>query len=260
MSEPAYAPDPRPFRRCTNAVGMIWRVDGGWNKSVPPRIFKAERPRSRNLIYVSAGDRETFGSYAIDRLTDYFDVAIFYYGRSAMRKTRLQEGATLFSVGRGAKFNSLRQLLSLIPGLFEAYETVWVCDDDVVPIAGDFRMVVDMLRTFNLQVIWIVGLRRGVDRWRTRHAAAARWIRRRPCAPAMYRCRIGALCHDDRRDSHDGASGRQIRFCPHAPIAPDRGAEFATHEGGEHCGEVLRRSRPLGSAGVIRRRQSAVRR
>ena len=87
---------------------------------MPPRILKAERPRSRNLIYVSAGDRETFASYAIDRLTDYFDVAIFYYGRSAMRKTRLQEGATLFSVGRGAKFNSLRQLLSLIPGLFEA--------------------------------------------------------------------------------------------------------------------------------------------
>jgi hypothetical protein len=132
---------------------MIWCIDSGWNKSVPPTILKAERPRSRNLIYISAGDRETFASYAIHRLSDHFDVAVFYYGRSAVRKTRLQEGATLFSVGRGAKFNSLKQLVTQTPGLLEAYETVWVCDDDVVPLAGDVRMVPDLLLRFNLRVI-----------------------------------------------------------------------------------------------------------
>lgn len=117
------------------------------------RILKAQKSVHKDLIFVSAGDRETFASYALDHLTECFDIAIFYYGRSAARKSRLKEAATFFSIGMGTKFNSLKKLIALSPGMLEPYETVWMCDDDLVPLAGEIRTVPEALRAFSLSVV-----------------------------------------------------------------------------------------------------------
>ncbi len=117
------------------------------------RILKAEQSRNSNLIFVSAGDRETFATYASSYLADRFDVAIFFYGRSKARKSRLEQAATMFSIGKGTKFNSLKQWLSLAPHMLDPYETVWMCDDDVIPVSGDIRSVPEALRAFNMSVV-----------------------------------------------------------------------------------------------------------
>jgi len=116
-------------------------------------ITKIQKPENRNLIFISAGDCETFAKYASMHLTGYFDLAVFYYGGNERKAKDLSDASTIFAAGVGTKFNSLKCMHEKIPGLLHSYETVWVCDDDLVPVKGNFIDVPDILNRFHLKVI-----------------------------------------------------------------------------------------------------------
>lgn len=105
------------------------------------------------MIFISAGDNETFAKYASTYLTGHFDLAIFYYGGNKKKANDLSNVSSIFAVGVGTKFNSLKCMHEKIPDLLHSYETVWVCDDDLVPVKGNIINVPDILKRFHLKVI-----------------------------------------------------------------------------------------------------------
>jgi hypothetical protein len=108
---------------------------------------------NRNLIYISAGDREVFASYAINNLVDYFDVGIFYYGEDQKKIEKLAESASFFTVGKGTKFNSFKLLTQDTPEIFDRYDTIWLCDDDLIVVKGDLRAAPKILKKYNLKIL-----------------------------------------------------------------------------------------------------------
>jgi hypothetical protein len=117
--------------------------------------------RKPHAIFVSAGDRETFASFALDRLAEDFDILIFYYGTSAAKRSRFSRDATLFAAGAGSKFNALKEIQRQIPALLPSYRTVWVCDDDVQPEYGDVRMLPAISIAFGIKVLSPAHSRKG---------------------------------------------------------------------------------------------------
>ncbi len=106
----------------------------------------------KDLIYISAGDRETFATYAADNLSARFDIAIFFYGKDQRRAASLEKQASIFAVGSGTKFNSYKMMLEKYPALAE-YESVWICDDDIIPSSSEIVNLPTLLKKFNLKVI-----------------------------------------------------------------------------------------------------------
>ena len=100
------------------------------------------RPQQkRHAIFISAGDRETFASHALDSLTDTFDVLIFQYGISPAKRERFERDSIFFASGSGTKFNALKEIFTRHRDLLLRYDTVWACDDDLVPETGDLRLL-----------------------------------------------------------------------------------------------------------------------
>jgi len=108
---------------------------------------------NRNLIYISAGDRETFASYVISNLLDYFDVGIFYYGGDHKKIERLAEFSSFFTVGKGTKFNSFQQFAQNNPEIYDLYDTIWLCDDDLIVVKGDLCVIPKILKEYNLKIL-----------------------------------------------------------------------------------------------------------
>jgi hypothetical protein len=116
-------------------------------------ITKFQKPENKNLIFISVGDRETFASFASNNLIMDFDLAFFYYGKNQEKANHLRQSATIFAVGAGTKFNSLKCLHEKLPDLIKSYDTVWVCDDDPFPVQGNIKDVPDILKKFHLKVL-----------------------------------------------------------------------------------------------------------
>lgn len=116
-------------------------------------VKKCERRKSDHLIFVSAGNRETFASYAMKHLSDRYDVAVFYYGAEGGKERELMDGVRIFATGEGTKFNALKGLHQSCPELLRGYKSVWVCDDDLVPLPGGVDLLFALIGNFGLKVL-----------------------------------------------------------------------------------------------------------
>jgi len=103
-------------------------------------------PRSRNLVFTSAGDRSNVPLWLRGRRRD-FDLCVIYYGE---RPTSLRSLADFFGVHAGTKFQNLHYCYSCWPELFARYEAVMVMDDDIVIDAAALTRLFDIRREFDL--------------------------------------------------------------------------------------------------------------
>lgn len=103
------------------------------------KILSVRPASNKHAIFVSAGERETFASYALRHLTDTFDVLVFSYARGDATKSSAWQGATVLAAGSGTKFNALQSLFHQYPDALTNYQTIWVCDDDLILENGDYR-------------------------------------------------------------------------------------------------------------------------
>jgi len=83
-------------------------------------------PTKRHAIFIAAGDKETFASYALQNLAAYFDILIFFYGDDAKVRAGLERNARFLAVGSATKFNALKSL-DAASGIVARYRTIWVC-------------------------------------------------------------------------------------------------------------------------------------
>ncbi|WP_374587391.1 hypothetical protein [Ideonella dechloratans] len=108
---------------------------------------------NRDAIFVSAGDREVFASFAIDRLSSRFDVLVNYYGDDVALGARLQERASYFQARKTTKFKGLKELYQSDPERVRTYRSVWVCDDDLILESGEVDALVSALVAFRADAV-----------------------------------------------------------------------------------------------------------
>jgi hypothetical protein len=155
------------------------------------QTIRAQQPRSRNLVFTSAGDRSNVRRWLRGRRRE-FDLWINYYGE---RPAALRSLADIYSVNKGTKFQNLHYCYSRWPELFASYEAVMVMDDDII-IDGDA-----LTRLFELQ--------RELDLWALQPAFRIRgklsWniTRVQPTTRLRYTNFIEMTCPLFRRDKLD---------------------------------------------------------
>ena len=124
-------------------------------------ILSIRPQRNRHAIFISAGDRESFASLALERLSRDFDVLIFQYGSDVEARAKYLERADLVATGRGTKFSNLQDIFRTAPAAIERYSTIWVCDDDLEPEWGDLRLLPAICEDFHLKVVSPAHSRKG---------------------------------------------------------------------------------------------------
>jgi Protein of unknown function (DUF707) len=86
----------------------------------------------RFCIFVSAGDRHAIDSWLGEESARGWDLIVAYYGDRGDEFARLAAIATRAFRTKGGKFQNLRRVLALAPDILDAYDYVWICDDDMV--------------------------------------------------------------------------------------------------------------------------------
>lgn len=102
-------------------------------------------------IYVSAGNNDTFGKYAIKNLQKYCDVIINYYGSNLKDRTFFKSNANKFSNLYTTKFISLKANYYLLN--INSYDYVYVFDDDCELISGNILDLHIIMSRYNLALM-----------------------------------------------------------------------------------------------------------
>ena len=90
-------------------------------------ISATSEPRSRNLVFTSAGDRSNLRGWLEGRRD--FDLWVAYYG--AVRDTYREE-SDFYVAHKGSKFQNLHYCYQRWPDVFKHYDAVMVMDDDIL--------------------------------------------------------------------------------------------------------------------------------
>jgi hypothetical protein len=105
----------------------------------------------KNCVFVSAGDNERFASYAIDKLSNRYDIIVNHYGDDLEKRSRLTEGSTALVTMKMTKFMSLKRCYDrLIKG---RYEWVAVFDDDAMFTSGSLDELIDIGTRYDLDIV-----------------------------------------------------------------------------------------------------------
>ncbi len=104
----------------------------------------------KNCIFISAGDKERFASWAIENLADDFDIIINYYGNNELKLNNFKEKTNTISI-KSTKFISLKQIYDKF--IKNKYNWVSVFDDDAKFVSGSMQELVYYAERFNLDII-----------------------------------------------------------------------------------------------------------
>jgi hypothetical protein len=103
-------------------------------------------PRSRNLVFTSAGDRSNVRSWLRGPRRD-FDLWVVYYGE---RAGTLQRHADLYVARQGTKFQNLHYCYAHWPELLAQYSAVMVMDDDIIINADGLTRLFEIRQELDL--------------------------------------------------------------------------------------------------------------
>jgi hypothetical protein len=148
-------------------------------------------PRSRNLVFTSAGDRSNVPLWLRGRHRN-FDLFVIHYGESP---EALRSVADFFSVHSGTKFQNLHYCYSSWPELFSSYDAVMVMDDDIIIGADALTRLFDIRRELDLWALQPAFRVSGKISWDI--------TRVRPTARLRYTNFIEMTCPLFRRDKLD---------------------------------------------------------
>lgn len=101
-------------------------------------------------MFVSAGDKERFASYATEILSGY-DVVVNYYGADEEKSRKLKSSSSRFTSLNTTKFIALKSLYDEL--IRDRYEWVAVFDDDAKFLSGTMDELVDAGMKFGLDVV-----------------------------------------------------------------------------------------------------------
>lgn len=88
--------------------------------------------RRRYCVFTSAGDRNNLAGWFHAAAARDWDLVAVFYGDDPEKREEVRMLADKFFVRKGSKFQNLKSLFDEHPGLFEEYDYVMVCDDDII--------------------------------------------------------------------------------------------------------------------------------
>ena len=65
----------------------------------------------------------------------------------------LKKASNVFALGKNTKFNALQFINQSIPGYLNHYQSIWVCDDDIIIDPAQACQLPDIIRNFGLSVL-----------------------------------------------------------------------------------------------------------
>lgn len=104
--------------------------------------------RSRNLVFTSSGDRSNVVQWLAPR--GDFDLWVAYYGDLDFP---LKAQCQYFSARKGSKFQNLKAAFESDPSIFNAYDAIFVPDDDLEISDPDIESLFGLLEKYALTVL-----------------------------------------------------------------------------------------------------------
>jgi hypothetical protein len=104
-----------------------------------------------SAIYISSGNNDTFGKYAIKKYSQYCDIIINYYGSNGADLNFFKTHAKRFSKLNTTKFISLKENYHKLH--INKYDCVYVFDDDCIPVQGNLLDLYKILINYSLALI-----------------------------------------------------------------------------------------------------------
>jgi hypothetical protein len=109
--------------------------------------LKIGKPRSRYLIYTSAGDYANFNPWLRGKRD--FDLWVTYYGKQG---SRYKEIADFYNIHEGSKWQNLLYVYRQWPDILQHYEAVLVMDDDILITTASINRLFAIRKQYDL---WI---------------------------------------------------------------------------------------------------------
>jgi hypothetical protein len=112
-------------------------------------LLKAlEKPRSKYLVYTSAGDNSNVVQWV--RGPRSFDLWITYYGD---HPPRLIEYGDYYNARKGAKYQNLHYVYQTWPALLETYSAIFLLDDDIIIRTSSINRLFKLREQFDYWVL-----------------------------------------------------------------------------------------------------------
>lgn len=104
-------------------------------------------------IFLCVGDREVFGSYAIDHLLNYNDIIVNYFGKNDEKINTFKKHSIYFQHKFGTKFLALKDIVSRDPDILNQYKYLVCWDDDATIKNGSISQLIDLMEQYSLKII-----------------------------------------------------------------------------------------------------------
>lgn len=106
------------------------------------------RPRSKNLVFTSAGDRSNVGRWLTGARN--FDLWVVYYGNL---QDSFRNQAEYYFRRKGSKFQNLHYCYARWKEIFEQYDSIMVMDDDILIGTAGLNRLFDLRKELDLWVL-----------------------------------------------------------------------------------------------------------
>jgi hypothetical protein len=107
---------------------------------------------ARWCIFTSAGDLNNILSWGPDTPSKPWDLIISFYGDDATEFERLRAVSDVIVRSKGGKFQNLKKLFDKQPGLFDRYNFILVCDDDIHITFAQITRLFELSETYDFWV------------------------------------------------------------------------------------------------------------
>jgi hypothetical protein len=113
-----------------------------------PPLKALEQPRSRHLVYTSAGENANVLQWV--RGSRSFDLWITYYGDRPMS---LVQQADYYNARKGAKYQNFHHVYQTWPLLLQKYDAIFLLDDDIIIDTPSINRLFEFREQFDYWVL-----------------------------------------------------------------------------------------------------------
>lgn len=107
-----------------------------------------DKPKSRNLVFTSAGDKANIDFWL--KGSRNFDLWVSYYGNE---KNRYQDLSDFYISKKGAKFPNLQYVYQHWEDILNHYEAILVLDDDIIINGSEISRLFEIQKQYDLWVL-----------------------------------------------------------------------------------------------------------
>lgn len=106
---------------------------------------------SKNLLFTSAGDNTLFHKLWVSNEQNY-DIAVIYYGKSAVKFKKYTNKVKYCERRQGSKFQNFYYFYHKYPEVIKAYDRFFIVDDDIIINVSDINKMFELSEIHNFSI------------------------------------------------------------------------------------------------------------